>query len=142
VLGDRRYQVKLLLDEQLSPGVAQRLRECESIDGVHIRDRSRLGSTDREVLELAFEDDRVLVTGNVTDFLRLARAREIHGGIVLLLDGALSRAQQADLLRTVCNVLAAELASGRDMVNRLLRVALGGMTEFVDMTPSETDHSG
>lgn len=141
MLVDRRYQVKLLLDEQLSPSVAQRLRSLDSIDVVHIRDRGRLGSTDREVLEFAFEDDRILVTGNVTDFLRLARAREIHCGIVFLLDGALSRAQQVDLIRTVCNVLAAEFASGRDLVNRILRVALDGMTEFVDMPPPQTDGS-
>jgi hypothetical protein len=61
---------------------------------------------------------------------------------VFLLDGALSRTQQAELLRTACNVLAAEFASGRDMVNRILRVALVGMTEFVDMPPSETDRAG
>lgn len=141
MLVDRRYQVKLLLDEQLSPSVAQRLRNFESIDVVHIRDRGRLGSTDREVLEFAFEDDRILVTGNVGDFLRLARAREIHCGIVFLLDGALSRAQQADLLRTVCSVLAAEFASGRDMVNRILRVALGGMMEFADTPQPQTDEA-
>jgi predicted nuclease of predicted toxin-antitoxin system len=139
VLVDRRYQVKLLLDEQLSPSVAQRLRKFESIDVVHIRDRGRLGSTDRDVLEFAFADDRILVTGNVTDFLRLASAREIHCGIVFLLDGALGRAQQEELLRRVCSLLAAEFASGRDMVNRILRVALGGMTEFVDMPPPLTD---
>jgi len=133
VLVDRRDQVKLLLDEQLSPSVAQRLREFESIDVVHIRDRGRLGSTDREVLEFAFEDDRILVTVNVADLLRLARAREVHCGIVFLLDGALSRAQQLDLIRTVCNLLAAEFASGRDMVNRILRIALGGIPEFVDV---------
>jgi predicted nuclease of predicted toxin-antitoxin system len=140
-LVDRRYQVKLLLDEQLSPTVAQRLRQFEAIDVVHIRDRGRLGSSDREVLEFAFENDRILVTGNVTDFLRLARAREIHCGIVFLLDGALTKAQQADLIRTVCNVIAAELASGRDMVNRILRVALAGFTEFIDVPRPQTSDS-
>lgn len=63
MLVDRRYQVKLLLDEQLSPTVAQRLRQFEGIDVIHIRDRGRLGSSDGEVLEFAFADDRVLVTG-------------------------------------------------------------------------------
>lgn len=77
----------------------------------------------------------------MTDFLRLARAREVHCGIVFLLDGALTRAQQADLIRTGFNAIAAELAGGRDMVNRILRVALGGLTEFIDVPPPQADNS-
>lgn len=78
--------VRLLLDENLSPRVAIDLRQ-EGYDVVHLRERGRLGITDPQVLALAFDEDRVLVTANVADFRKLAAAREVHAGIALLLDG-------------------------------------------------------
>lgn len=98
---------------------------------VHVRDRGRLGRTDREVLGLAFAEGRILVTANVTDFERLAGAAEIHCGIVVVLDGALRRNEQLELLFKVMEVLELEAAAGRDMVNRVLRVAGDGLAEFI-----------
>jgi predicted nuclease of predicted toxin-antitoxin system len=68
--------VKLLLDENLSPAAAVALN-AGGIDACHVRDRGILGATDHEVLERAFLEDRILVTSNVDDFVKLARAREI-----------------------------------------------------------------
>jgi predicted nuclease of predicted toxin-antitoxin system len=129
-LGDRGQGLKILIDEDLSPWVAQRLRVDKSVDAVHVRDRGSLGKTDREVLQLAFTEDRILITANVTDFERLARSSEIHGGIVVVLDGSLRRAEQFAVLCSVMDTLTAELAAGRDMVNRVLRVSVDGMNEF------------
>jgi predicted nuclease of predicted toxin-antitoxin system len=136
VLVDRECEIKLLLDEDLSPWVAFRLREDHFVDAVHVRDRGRLGLPDREVLEYAFGQDRILVTGNVLDFMRLAKAREIHCGIVFVLDGALRRADQLELLLRVHELLDAELTQGRGMVNRILRISADGMTEFLDVPQS------
>ncbi|MEZ4712224.1 MAG: DUF5615 family PIN-like protein [Caldilineaceae bacterium] len=86
--------MKFLVDEDLSPKVAERLRVDDGLDVVHIRDRGLLGALDPSVLQRAYEEDRILVTANVRDFHRLARARELHPGIVLVLDGALSRDEQ------------------------------------------------
>jgi predicted nuclease of predicted toxin-antitoxin system len=133
VLGAHEFEIKLLIDEDLSPWVAQQLREVHSVDAVHIRDRGRLGLSDREILDFAFDQDRTLITANVVDFLRLAKAREMHCGIVLILDGSLRRADQLQLCRRVKTLLAEELDAGRDMVNRLLRVSMSGTTEFIDL---------
>lgn len=129
MLGDRG-QLRILIDEDLSPWVAERLRTDKLIDAAHVRDRGRLGRTDREVLELAFTEDRILVTANVTDFERLAQAAEIHTGIVVVLDGALRRNQQLELLCKVMEALESEIAAGRDMVNRVLRMSADGVAEF------------
>ena len=75
--------VKLLLDENLSPGVAETLRK-NGLDAVHVRDRGLLGALDHTVLEASFAEDRVLVTSNVDDFVKLARVREVHPGIILI----------------------------------------------------------
>ena len=126
----RPRPVKLLVDEDLSPRVAQRLREEDGIDAVHVRDRGQLGALDHEVLELAFTEDRILATANVGDFMRLASAREVHGGIVLLVEGDLLRDEQLDVLRQAIRVIEAEMDSGRDMINRWLRVSIDGTATF------------
>ena len=112
---------KLLLDENLSPRAAIDLR-VDGYDVAHLRERGRLGIADPEVLELAFAEDRVLVTANVGDFRKLDAAREVHAGIVLLLDGGLRRDEQLEVLRRVVISLEAD----GDLVNRTLTVALDG----------------
>lgn len=123
--------VKLLLDENLSPRAAVDLR-ADGHDVVHLRERGRLGIPDPEVLELAFAEDRVLVTANVADFRKLAVARDLHAGIVLLLDGGLRRDEQLEVLRRV--IVALE--GGDDLVNRLLTVALDGGFSIEELPPS------
>jgi uncharacterized protein with PIN domain len=64
--------VKLLLDENLSPRVAEILRR-DGIDVCAVRDRGLLEATDPEVFYKAFDEDRIVVTANVGDFEELAR---------------------------------------------------------------------
>jgi predicted nuclease of predicted toxin-antitoxin system len=121
--------VKLLLDENLSPRAALDLRD-EGHDVIHLRERGRLGIADPEVLELAFAEDRALVTANVGDFRKLAAAREVHAGIVLLLDGGLRREEQLEVPRRVIVALEAE----GDLVNRALTVALDGAFTMAEVS--------
>lgn len=120
--------VKLLLDENLSARVALDLRS-EGHDVVHIRERGALGRSDQQVLDLAFEEDRVLVTANVADFQKLAGAREIHAGVVLLFEGSLTRDEQRALLREVLIALSARA----DLVNQALIVERGGLMRTEDL---------
>ncbi len=104
------------------------------IDAIHLRDRGLLEATDREVLDQAFNENRVLVTANVGDFLKLARARELHAGIVVLDDGGLLRDEQHEVVRRAYDAMLGE----RDMVNRVLRVARDGTMTFEDVPPATT----
>jgi predicted nuclease of predicted toxin-antitoxin system len=113
--------VKLLLDENLSPASAAALR-ADGEDVVHVRERGLLGSTDRDVLDRAFDEDRVLVTANIGDFRKLVAARELHAGVVLVLDAGLRRDEQLEVLRRVI----AELKAIGDLTNRALTVELDG----------------
>jgi predicted nuclease of predicted toxin-antitoxin system len=122
--------VKLLLDENLSPAAAVALA-ADGIDACHVRDRGILGASDHDVLERAYQEDRVLVTSNVDDFVKLAAAREIHAGIVLVERGGLLRDEQIALVREV----AAMLADHGAMINELLRVAADGLMTF-EASPS------
>ena len=84
---------------------------------------------DREVLDLAFEEDRILVTSNVADFVKLARARELHAGIVLVEEGDLLRDEQLAVVR----LAVAAMTGHGDMANMLLWVALDGTTTFEEV---------
>jgi predicted nuclease of predicted toxin-antitoxin system len=117
------HAVKLLIDEDLSPKVAQDLRERRGADAVHLRDRGKLGLSDTQVLDYALAEERVVVTANVKDFQRLVEGTELHAGIVLVLDGNLLRHEQISLIDKVLDILTKELAEGRDMVNRVLQIS-------------------
>jgi predicted nuclease of predicted toxin-antitoxin system len=84
-----------------------------------------------EVLERAFLEDRVLVTLNVDDFVKLARAREIHAGIVLVGRAGLLRDEQIELIRRV----VAKLAEHGAMANELLHVDEHGAMRFEVVPP-------
>jgi predicted nuclease of predicted toxin-antitoxin system len=112
---------KLLLDENLSQQIAVRLRP-EGVDAVHVRDRGLLEASDMGVLACSFREDRMLVTSNVDDFVRLARAVQVHPGLVLIEQGSLLRDEQMEVVRRALALIEAELAGGEDMVNRVFRI--------------------
>ena len=125
--------MKFLIDEDLSPMVAERLRVNDGLDVIHVRDRSLLGESDPVILQRAYDEDRILVTANVRDFQRLARARELHPGIVFFLDDSLSRDEQLDLMHKVVTEIAQEFFEERDMVNRVLEIEINGEHNFHDL---------
>lgn len=107
--------VKLLLDENLSPSAAVVLA-ADGIDACHVRDRGLLGASDRDVLERAYQEDRVLVTLNIDDFVKLAHVQEIHAGVVFIERAGLRRDEQVELIRKV----VAKLVEHGAMINELL----------------------
>ena len=110
---------KLLLDEDISPHVANRLVQ-DGIDATHVRNRARLGATDREVLEIAYNEDRILVTANVADFEKLARSYDLHRGIILIEDGSLLRDEQYEIVGRALRFLE---KSGHDLINHVLHIS-------------------
>jgi len=121
--------VKLLLDENLSAWAANVLCTEDGIDACHVRDRSKLGLKDPGVLDLAFKEDRILVTANVDDFVALARQRELHAGMVLLEVGDLYRDEQLVVIRAAI----AAIQNEPDLVNRVLWIRSDRSMEFEDI---------
>ncbi|GAA6623129.1 DUF5615 family PIN-like protein [Scytonema sp. NUACC26] len=64
------------------------------VDAIAVRDRGLLGAKDYQVLEYAFNEERIIITANVRDFEKFARTTEIHAGIVFICQGDLSRNEQ------------------------------------------------
>lgn len=72
--------IRLYLDENLSPRIADQLRR-RSVDVVTVHDLGKAGDTDENHLERATRLQRVLVTADV-DFLVLVASGQQHSGIV------------------------------------------------------------
>ena len=61
--------MKLLLDEMLPPTIAKRLRDEHGHDVVAVAERDELrGLQDADILLIAQEEERTIVTENVRDF--------------------------------------------------------------------------
>jgi predicted nuclease of predicted toxin-antitoxin system len=79
--------VKLYLDEDLSPGVAQLLRQG-GLDAVSAHEVGEAGHLDLAQLRFATREGRCLVTRNVADFVEIVRdlvnRQESHAGIILV----------------------------------------------------------
>ncbi|MEC4984305.1 MAG: DUF5615 family PIN-like protein [Oscillatoria sp. PMC 1068.18] len=122
--------MKFLIDEDLSPTVARFLCEELFLDAVAVRDRGLLSATDYQVLEYALKEERIVITANVRDFERFARAFTVHAGIVFLLEGDLLRHQQIAIVREAIEAIETLLETGEDMINRVLYISGDGTKSF------------
>jgi predicted nuclease of predicted toxin-antitoxin system len=85
--------LKLLLDEHLSPAIADQLR-ARGHNVVTVAEAGLAGMTDERVLAWAVREQRAVVTNNIRDFRLLhadsLRASSPHFGIVLVTTGKYS----------------------------------------------------
>ena len=79
--------MKLYLDEDLSPRVAELLRRRE-FDAFSAHEAGHPGRLDLEQLRFATREGRCLVTRNVADFVEIVRdlvnRQESHAGIIIV----------------------------------------------------------
>ena len=122
--------MKFLVDEDISPTVARYLCEQLLIDAVAVRDRGLLGVNDRQILEYAVNEERILITANICDFERFANAVEVHAGIVFIQEGDLLRNEQIEICIQAVTLIQQEIENGRDMINRVLYISLDGTKEL------------
>lgn len=113
--------MKILLDENLSPRLVQRISQL-GIVAPHIVHVGRSGMSDPAVWRFAFANDAVVATINARDFLVLAREVELHPGLIVLRQSGLSPEGQWRLLEPAIRLGLAEEAAGRSLVNRVVEV--------------------
>jgi predicted nuclease of predicted toxin-antitoxin system len=78
--------VRLLLDENISPNIVSRLWEI-GVDTVHVRDRAKLRAPDYRILAFAVRENRAVVTIDVADFEKLVGKKQQHSGILVIPSG-------------------------------------------------------
>ena len=118
---------RLLIDECLSPELAQLAIDAGHVESTSVRDCGRLGLKDWELMEYVIQEDFILVTRNAQDFRGAGKvnpgglhgAAEVHEGLICL-DSALEMDLdlQQELFRHALNMLA-ELP---DLINQALEV--------------------
>lgn len=123
--------MKLLVDENLSPTLVQRLASV-GVPAVHVAHCGLSGATDPVVWRYAFEHDLVVVTINAGDFIRLAEGVELHPGLIVLRAGHLSREEQWAWLEQVAMWLVEE---GEDLGNKAVVVTGKGKFALRDIPP-------
>jgi len=78
--------IRLLLDENISPNLSPRLWDA-GIDALPLRDRAMLRISDYKVLAFADKDGRVIATIDEFDFEKLLVKRKTHNGVVAIPGG-------------------------------------------------------
>lgn len=113
--------MQLLIDEHLSPTLAQRCAE-RGVVAVPVGHR-RLGSTaDRVIWQYALDHDFVIVTTNARDFLPLLR-HDLHPGLIVLRHGSLSREEQWGRLKRALDYIEQQIEPPTAyMLNRVIEV--------------------
>jgi predicted nuclease of predicted toxin-antitoxin system len=102
--------LRLLLDEHLSPAIAEQLR-ARGHDVVTVAEAGLAGATDERVLAWATRERRAVVTNNIRDFRSLhadaLKTRSTHCGIVLVRTGrySLQRAKLGPLVAALHQLL-------------------------------------
>jgi Domain of unknown function (DUF5615) len=104
-----------------------------------------LKATDREVSELCFEEDRILVTNNGVDFLDLAEQSGLHPGLVFIPLG--SGAEMRGSMRLAIGEIERLAADAEEepkglMINSVLEVDEDGMCERFDHPSPQGETSG
>jgi predicted nuclease of predicted toxin-antitoxin system len=103
--------MKFIIDQPVSPRLAEWLRSADagSHDAVHVRERGMSKARDAELVEVARDEGRVLVTSDL-DFARLlALAGMRSPGLILFRAGNVSDREMLALLRRVLESVSAEL---------------------------------
>jgi predicted nuclease of predicted toxin-antitoxin system len=105
--------MKILLDENLSPTLVQKLGNL-GIAAQHVAHLGKSGFSDSALWRYAYEHEQVVVTINAADFLRLAAASPLHAGLIVLRAHGLTREEQWEWIRPAVDTL---LESRDDLVN-------------------------
>ena len=121
-----------LLDENVSPTIVRSL-SAVGHDVYHVRDRGLIGQPDHVIWRRAVDEDRVLVTINAGDFVRLAEREELHGGLLTFPSGSRPDDQLALILRAI-ERFSADRAQGEDSLNRWLNIRGNGEIQIVNLS--------
>jgi predicted nuclease of predicted toxin-antitoxin system len=121
-------ELKLLIDENLSPTLVQKLAEI-GVPAQHVAHVGLTGRPDSLVWAYAFEHDFALFTLNVRDFLVLARKAGLHPGAIVLRRAGLDRDEQWAYLQRAL----AQLDLSASLVNKVVEVAEDGTVVVQDI---------
>jgi predicted nuclease of predicted toxin-antitoxin system len=114
--------VKALLDERLSPRIAELLRDRGHDVQAVVERRDLAGRSDRVILEVGVAEGRAVITNNVKDFRPLAAERlargESHAGLILLPSTRTRTRGAVEMLANVIEQILRERPDGMPATER------------------------
>ena len=131
--GRTSSDVKLFIDECLSPRLALWLNDTGEHDAAHPLHVGRRGLPDHAVLAWCLDEDRTIVTENARDFRKLVGGADLHPGLIIL--PALSREETWQFLQAAIAFLAEHGAPSDVMVNHVLEVSDNGSMTLYELPP-------
>lgn len=111
--------MKLLIDENLSPVLARCANESGLITSAVVYVGLQ-GKPDINIWRYAYENDLVVVTVNVEDFIVLANGVDLHPGVIAFREAGLNRQTQWVRLQEALAYVESHCAG--DLVNKVLEV--------------------
>lgn len=126
--------MRFFIDEDLSPSLTAQCHAA-GYDATCSRDRGKLGGKDHEVAELCISEDRILVTNNASDFLSLAKEKDLRPGLIFL---PLATKDQEQIWMKAAIEEIERLAKAADvdpadlMINSILEVDENGSCEHFE----------
>lgn len=124
--------MRLLLDENVSPSIVRPLLAAGH-DAYHVRDRGLIGQPDHVIWRRAVDEDRVVVTINAGDFVRLAEREDLHPGLLTFPSGSRPDEQLALIVRAIEH-FSADRTQGDDLLNRWLDIRGDGYIRVANLT--------
>ena len=125
----RGRRVKFLVDECLSPSYVRELGQAGYPDSVHPIHLGLCGKRDDTISKRAFDEDRIVITGNASDFRRILAEMPFHPGAIMV--QPLNRDGTWQLIRLALGFLELQLDPARYMINRVIEVsATGGVRPY------------
>jgi len=113
--------MKLLLDENLSPRLADRAAKLGCY-AAHVAHFGLAGCSDPDIFRHAFENDMVVATMNVGDFLTLAARIDLHPGVIALRVSGLTGDEQWAYLEPALRDCLQAPDPGAAMINHIVEI--------------------
>lgn len=124
--------MRFLIDNALSPAIAQRLREAGH-DAAHVRDIGLQHASDTEIFDRAQQEERIIISAD-TDFgTLLATRRQRSRSVVLFRRGTERRPkEQVDLLLANLPAIEADLMKGSIVIFEHHRIRVRTLPAVTD----------
>lgn len=113
--------MKFLIDECLSPNLAELARELGHSGSTHVTWLGLGSAKDWTIARRAVDEGFVFVTNNRVDFLKLYKREELHGGLVCL--NAAYKAMDGEQQRRLFTLALARLGR-QEPYNDVLEITL------------------
>lgn len=125
-MGEKKEkEPRLLIDVCLTAALPEYLLHHLGIDAIRVDNALPMNAADRDIVALAREQDRMIVTENAEDFRRLAENNPGHPGLIVIA-ASVGKANQLHLVRIAVEKILADAEKGRTYKGHVYDVAADG----------------